>query len=285
MYLVGSELYGWSVDANTWQALGSLQGPQGIAGPQGVAGAQGAQGATGAQGPVGPTGATGAAGATGATGIRGVTGPTGATGATPAIGANGNWYINGTDTGLPSRGATGATGIRGVTGATGATGATPTIGTNGNWYINGTDTGLPSRGATGATGTAAPLNPIIDAQAPSKSNTIPNNTYKIPMNDYVVFPTVTAQQGNTSLSSDGKRVSVSGANYYSVTAKIVGAMTTTSASLTLLRNGVPLGGVNQTYLVKSNGGTDVFQIQATDGTGKDTTYEIWNADLQVTGVG
>ena len=43
--------------------------------------------------------------------------------ATPTIGDNGNWYINGVDTGKPSRGETGATGAKGEPGETGANGA------------------------------------------------------------------------------------------------------------------------------------------------------------------
>lgn len=46
-------------------------------------------------------------------------------GATPEIGANGNWYINGVDTGKPSRGLQGAAGEDGVDGAA----ATITVGT------------------------------------------------------------------------------------------------------------------------------------------------------------
>ena len=43
--------------------------------------------------------------------------------ATPTIGDNGNWYINGVDTGKPSRGETGAAGAKGEPGETGANGA------------------------------------------------------------------------------------------------------------------------------------------------------------------
>lgn len=43
--------------------------------------------------------------------------------ATPTIGDNGNWYINGVDTGKPSRGETGATGAKGEPGETGTNGA------------------------------------------------------------------------------------------------------------------------------------------------------------------
>lgn len=45
-------------------------------------------------------------------------------GVVPEIGANGNWYINGTDTGKPSRGETGPRG------ATGPEGKTPVKGTD-----------------------------------------------------------------------------------------------------------------------------------------------------------
>ena len=45
-------------------------------------------------------------------------------GATPMIGENGNWWINGEDTGIK---------------AIGVDGATPQIGENGNWWINGKD--------------------------------------------------------------------------------------------------------------------------------------------------
>lgn len=98
----------------------------------------------------------------------------------PTIGANGNWFINGSDTGEPSRGEqgpqgetgeqgpqgdpgpqgepgeqgpTGETGARGPTGPAGADGVTPTIGENGNWFLGTEDTGKPSRGATGPAGT------------------------------------------------------------------------------------------------------------------------------------
>ena len=46
----------------------------------------------------------------------------GANGITPTIGANGNWYLDNTDTGKPSRGATGDTGPQGPKGDTGPAG-------------------------------------------------------------------------------------------------------------------------------------------------------------------
>ena len=55
------------------------------------------------------------------------------------IGDNGNWFINGVDTGKPSRGADGSTPDAPVV----------SIGENGNWFINGEDTGKPSRGVDG----------------------------------------------------------------------------------------------------------------------------------------
>ncbi len=50
-YLVNGQLYVWSANTNTWENVGTIQGP------------------TGATGPMGPTGPTGVTGATGATGI------------------------------------------------------------------------------------------------------------------------------------------------------------------------------------------------------------------------
>lgn len=51
--------------------------------------------------------------------------------ATPEIGENGNWFINGEDTGKPSRGADGADGAKGDPGEDGAPGENGTDGTDG----------------------------------------------------------------------------------------------------------------------------------------------------------
>ena len=135
-----------------------------------------------AQGPQGEKGETGAAGAQGE---KGETGAAGENGKTPNIGANGNWWIDGVDTGVAAQGpqgekgetgATGAQGPQGEKGETGATGAqgpqgekgdtgatgaqgahgenglTPTIGSNGNWFIGSTDTGVKASGTNGQNG-------------------------------------------------------------------------------------------------------------------------------------
>ncbi len=72
----------------------------------------------------GETGATGAQGEKGDKGDKGDTGAAGADGVAPvvAIGDNGNWFINGVDTGKPSRGEKGETGATGATGAQGPQG-------------------------------------------------------------------------------------------------------------------------------------------------------------------
>lgn len=64
------------------------------------------------------------------------------------IGENGNWFIDGVDTGKPSKG---EDGTNGTDGANGSDGKTPTIekGANGNWIINGTDTGVQAEGING----------------------------------------------------------------------------------------------------------------------------------------
>lgn len=66
----------------------------------------------------------------------------------PYIGGNGNWFVNGEDTGVSATGPAGADGADGQDGADGANGVngtnglTPVIAPNGNWSIGGVDTGV-----------------------------------------------------------------------------------------------------------------------------------------------
>ncbi len=53
-YLVGDDLYVWSVDDNDWKNIGKIRGPQGKDGPEGPAGPQGLPGPEGPIGPPGP---------------------------------------------------------------------------------------------------------------------------------------------------------------------------------------------------------------------------------------
>ncbi|MDO4539838.1 MAG: hypothetical protein Q4B48_01870 [Syntrophomonadaceae bacterium] len=85
----------------------------------------------------------------------------------PYIGPNGNWWINGVDTGKPSRGNDGLTPFIGpngnwwlgtmdtripAQGNNGRDGMTPYIGPNGNWWIGTTDTRVPAQGREGRDG-------------------------------------------------------------------------------------------------------------------------------------
>ena len=70
------------------------QGEKGLTGPKGDPGPQGLKGDPGPQGPAGPKGETGPKGDPGSAGSAVV----------PTIGENGNWYINGVDTGKSSKG-------------------------------------------------------------------------------------------------------------------------------------------------------------------------------------
>ena len=102
-----------------------------------------------------------------------LSGADGENGVTPNIGENGNWWINGVDTGVPAKGQDGEDGEDGVTphigsngnwwignvdtgvpakGQDGEDGATPEIGSNGNWWIDGVDTGIPAQGKDGQDG-------------------------------------------------------------------------------------------------------------------------------------
>lgn len=90
-YLVNGSLYVWSANTNSWENVGSIQGPMGPQGPAGPAGANGPQGAAG---PAGATGATGPQGTAGTNGLDGKTVLNGITNPASATGVNGDFYIN-----------------------------------------------------------------------------------------------------------------------------------------------------------------------------------------------
>ncbi|MDR0300883.1 MAG: leucine-rich repeat protein [Treponema sp.] len=69
------------------------------------------------------------------------------------IGANGNWYINGEDTGISAKG---EKGDKGDDGKDGDNGITPQIGSNGNWWIGTVDTGILVQGTPGSVVTIGP---------------------------------------------------------------------------------------------------------------------------------
>ena len=74
---------------------------------------------------------------------------------TVEIGENGNWYIDGKDTGIAAegpqgpQGETGPQGPEGEQGPQGEAGDTPYIGENGNWWVDGKDTGTAAQGPQG----------------------------------------------------------------------------------------------------------------------------------------
>lgn len=167
------------VGETSWKNLIAVQqitGPAGEQGPPGEQGPTGDPGPTGEQGPPGKQGLKGDDGSPvelrlysgwiewkyqsedytqwkNLVAITELQGEKGDAGATPSIGFDGNWYIDGKDTGRPSRG---------------IPGATPEIGENGNWFVDGEDTGKPSRGmgADGADGksvTSATVGTVSEA--------------------------------------------------------------------------------------------------------------------------
>lgn len=81
----------------------------------------------------------------GSDGTPGAQGEKGEDGITPTveIGENGNWFINGQDTGIK------AEGTDGTKGEPGQDGLTPYIGENDNWWIGDEDTGVKAKGEDG----------------------------------------------------------------------------------------------------------------------------------------
>ena len=81
----------------------------------------------------------------GSDGTPGAQGEKGEDGITPTveIGENGNWFINGQDTGIK------AEGTDGTQGEPGQDGLTPYIGENDNWWIGDEDTGVKAKGEDG----------------------------------------------------------------------------------------------------------------------------------------
>ncbi len=76
-YIVGEDLYIWSVSSNEWNDVGNMRGPIGEVGPQGLQGPPGDQGVMGPQGPQGVQGPQGLPGDIGPTGPQGPIGPQG----------------------------------------------------------------------------------------------------------------------------------------------------------------------------------------------------------------
>ena len=133
-------------------------------GEQGPAGPQGETGATGAQGPQGPAG------------LAGANGEDGEDGTVITVGENGNWFLDGVDSGVSAKGVAGIAGTKieigengnwlldGVDSRISAQGAKGegtviTVGENGNWFLDGADSGVPARGEQGETGATGPTGP------------------------------------------------------------------------------------------------------------------------------
>lgn len=118
-YLIGGDLYVWSVTKSAWVNVGTIQGPPGPVGPDGPAGAQGEKGDkgdTGEQGPQGERGEQGPQGIPGEQGPRGVQGEQGIQGEQGPQGPQGPQG----DTG--PQGPQGPIGLQGVPGEAGVAG-------------------------------------------------------------------------------------------------------------------------------------------------------------------
>lgn len=84
-YIVGNDLYVWSINNSAWLDVGVIKGPQGEVGPAGPEGVPGPQGEVGPQGIQGERGAMGPQGEMGPMGPQGEIGPQGNDGTSVTI--------------------------------------------------------------------------------------------------------------------------------------------------------------------------------------------------------
>ena len=157
-------------DVDTGKPSRGEQGPAGPEGPEGPEGPQGPAGADGAQGPAGADGFSPTVTTVPIEGGTRVTitdadgehtfdimnGRDGGEAATPTIGESGNWYINGEDTGKPSRGETGPQGERGPQGPEGPQGPAGADGAQGSEGPQGERGPQGPAGKDGAQGPEGP---------------------------------------------------------------------------------------------------------------------------------
>ncbi|HUH27490.1 hypothetical protein [Gelidibacter sp.] len=232
--------------------------------------------------------------------LKGVDGPAGANGIdgkTPEVGANGNWFIDGVDTGVPAAGADGKSvtvtdngdgtvtvsdGVNDVIiskGADGVDGDTPLIGPNGNWQIGGTDTGIAATGADGQDGIdgADGVTPVIGA----------NGTWEIDGVDTgIAAQGVAGDKGDDGLGIAS--ITDNGSGIFTITytdnttytspnltgpkgdAGADGADGADGASVTVRDNG------DDTVTI-SDGTNEVIISKGTDGVNGASAYEIWVA--------
>ena len=156
---------------------GSTVGPQGI---QGIQGVQGIQGETGAEGPQGIQGEQGPQGIQGERGERGPVGPqgiAGVSGSTPYIGSNGNWFINGSDTGIRSLGIPGSPGPQGQQGPQGVQGQPGPQGLTGPQGATGPQGSQGPKGDKGDRGTDGREFQITDTVNSSGNLPVPSAVY------------------------------------------------------------------------------------------------------------
>lgn len=158
-YMIGGNLYVWTLAESTWINTGKIKGDAGDT-PE-----------------IGENGHWWISGVD--TGVP----ATGEKGDTPVIGENGHWFIGDIDTGLSSRGATGPAPVIAENGNwtidnvdTGvkAAGHTPviTVGENGHWFVDGVDTLTKAQGEQGPPGEGVAE---MQAELESKQN-ITDNT-------------------------------------------------------------------------------------------------------------
>jgi hypothetical protein len=114
------------------------------------------------------------------------------------IGANGNWFIDGVDTGVKAQG---TNGVDGANGKNGTDGSKVEIGANGNWFIDGVDTGVKAGCDCGSNTPTDPETPETpeDPETPTEPS---EPTEYTPVVRFAVASDVHLRQDNSMQSRD-----------------------------------------------------------------------------------
>lgn len=321
----------WVYAEDGWKVISNLKGDQGDPGEPGSTGATGlgitSIEKTGTEGLVDTYTITYSNNTTttftvtnGAQGIQGIQGVPGESGHTPVITIqNGNWFIDGEDTGNKAQGVkgdtgigisdiskesteglvdtykitytngdyttftvtNGAQGIQGIQGVPGQNGHTPVITIeNGNWFIDGVDTGKAAQGQKGDKGDEGRTGFFVSNESELRAALNADNTYLILMNDIYLYEQLDIKN-DTVIDLNGHTISCS-SEIWNLANKKWSALSVNGGSLTIKGEGTVQTLYDDSYAFDvRNGGNLVIE----DGTfyGNISAVYVFDGTLTVNG--